>query len=362
MLPARIQLIGTMILNAYSLLDGFVALLRLALSILMIGLALWNWSLLCGSKGRQACERRENRGYLVLQLAVLLMILNGLSWPLLYLLLHSYVPEWPGVMCIYGVTQVGAGSHGASRFLPPLLLALQVLKPALVFGSGAWGILYLLNRRTVTSPLMGRILLTLVGVGALAFLDAGLEITYLAIPKQEDYLSIGCCTGTLAEQENRFLPAAVTSEARRPWLTVGNYAAHGIMIVGVLACLRGLRVGLPVRRMSCAGATALAAVPIYAVFLVDVAAPAWLRLPLHHCAYDLIERAPEALAGVASFVVGTFAVGWACVSVWLGRGPETTPILHEFVRKLLVAAWFGYIGSLVTISVGLALAGKAVAP
>ena len=51
------------------------------------------------------------------------------SWPLLYLLLQSYVPEWPDVMCIYGVTRVGAGSVGASRFLPGLVTALQVLKP-----------------------------------------------------------------------------------------------------------------------------------------------------------------------------------------------------------------------------------------
>src|SRR5205823_3152370 len=103
------------------------------------------------------------------------------------------VPEWPGVMCIYGVTRVGAGSAGISRFLPGLIATLQALKPLLVFGSGAWFVLYLLNRRTRTGPLLGRVFLALVACGVLTVADAGVELAYLFIPKKEEVLATGCC-------------------------------------------------------------------------------------------------------------------------------------------------------------------------
>ena len=60
----------------------------------------------------------ETRSYLVFLVTILLVGLSVFSWPLLYLLLQSYVPEWPGVMCIYGVTRIGTGSLGVSRWLP----------------------------------------------------------------------------------------------------------------------------------------------------------------------------------------------------------------------------------------------------
>jgi hypothetical protein len=97
------------------------------------------------------------------------------------------------------------------------------------------------------------------------------------------------------------------------------------------------------------------ALPISAVFLIDVAAPALLRLPHHHCPYDLLPRAPESILAVVSFVMGTFAVGWACLTAWFADCPETRPFLSEQVRKLLVIGLFGYLGSAVMLAVEMAL-------
>src|SRR6266567_550145 len=195
-----------MILNAYAVLDAFVALLRLPLGLLVVGLGAGAWRryrrlprVLANAATPGEREALEDRNYLLSLLALLLVGLNLASWPLLYLLLQSYVPEWPGLMCIYGVTRVGAGSEGASRFLPGLLAALQGLKPLVVFGSGAWLVLYLLNRRTRTAPLLGRVFLALVACGALTAADAAAELAYLGIPKKEESLSTGCCTGAFAE-------------------------------------------------------------------------------------------------------------------------------------------------------------------
>src|SRR3954454_9138633 len=143
-----------MILNTYAVLDAFLSLLRgmLGLLVLWLGVSAW-WTWLRRPPGPEGRKELEDRGYLLFLLAGLLLALNVLSWPIFYLLLQSYVPEWPEAMCIYGVTKIGLGSLGPARFLPTLVTALQATKPFLVFLSGAWFVLYLVNRRTHTEPL-----------------------------------------------------------------------------------------------------------------------------------------------------------------------------------------------------------------
>src|SRR5262249_17894985 len=126
----------------------------------------------------------------------------------------------------------GAGSEGISRFLPGLLKTLEVTKPALVFASGAWFVLYLANRRTQTGPLLGRILMVLVAVGVLAELDSVVEAAYLAIPKKEEWLSTGCCSAAhhntqVAESEPIF------GAADRPGLFAAYYAVNIGMVLGL---------------------------------------------------------------------------------------------------------------------------------
>src|SRR5207302_10144316 len=156
--PSRAAEVRGMILNAYAVLDSFTTALRLALGLFVLGLALWHGRRRSAKHTVEGRQRLEDRGYLLFLAAGVLLALNVLSWPLLYLLLQSYVPEWPGVMCIYGVTRVGEGSLGPARHLPDLLRVVQWMKPVLVFVGGAWFVLYLMNRRTATAPLVGRLL------------------------------------------------------------------------------------------------------------------------------------------------------------------------------------------------------------
>jgi hypothetical protein len=350
-----------MILNSYAVLDGFVSLLRLVLGLFVLWLGLSTWR--TWRRRVQAVEDRkilEDRGYLLLLLAWLLLVLNVAAWPIFYLLLQSYVPEWPGVMCIYGVTRIGTGSLGISRFLPTLVKALELLKPGLVFLSGAWFVLYLVNRRTHTAPLTGRVLALLVVVGFLAVADAAAEVTYLGIPKREVFLSAGCCTGALGSQEDasRFLPRGLVGEGAEPWLCWAFYAVNLGMVLVLWACKRVCRRHLPVKwLLSLLGGSGLSVV-VSTVFLVDVAAPRLLAnfLPHHHCPYDLVPQAPVSVAAMAIFLGGCFCVGWACVAGWLGRDAESRPFLAEVVGRLLHLAYLGYLGSVMMMSVELVLA------
>jgi len=165
-----------MILNAFAILAGFLAVLRLGLAVVLAVLAL-PVCLAGRSRAAQPARRTwlENRGYLLVLAAGSLAAISVLAWPLLYLVLESYIPHWPGVMCIYGVTQVGAGTQGASRHLPHLLVALEALKPALVLVSGGWLVLHLLNGRTATAPLSRRVAALVLVAAGLAVADAACE-------------------------------------------------------------------------------------------------------------------------------------------------------------------------------------------
>jgi hypothetical protein len=343
-----------MILNSYAVLTSFVAVLRLALGLLVFGLGLTAWHGRKHSPTPDGRDARENRSYLVLLLAVLLMALNLVSWPLLYLLLQSYVPEWPGVMCVYGVTQIGTDSLGPARYLPDLLRFLQVSKPALVFLSGAWFVLYLLNRRTATGPLLNRLFVGLLPLGILAAAEAAAELAYLAIPKKEEFPPGGCCVEVINTSASRFLPPVLVSDAGRPWLVSAFFGVGLMLLVGLYMATRRRDTAPGTRGIALLLLGSLVGLATGAVFLVEIAAPTILHTPEHHCAYDLIPQAPEAVAAVILFVVGGFFLGWACVARWFGDCPETAPYLSETVRRLLRWSLAGFGVALAMLSVELA--------
>jgi hypothetical protein len=340
-------------LNSFGVLDAFVSLLRLCCGLLTLGLGVWAWWA-CRSASPAEGERDpESRSHLLFLLAFLLLGLNVASWPLFYLLLQSFVREIPGVMCIYGVTRFGTGSLGPSRFLPGLVSALQLTKLALVFLSGAWFALYLLNSGTATAPLQSRVLLLLVALGALGVADAALEGTYLAIPRREEFASAGCCNAVdAAGRESRFLPGALFADDSHPRLYAAYYGVNCALILALWAAARSPSATQWLAPLLLA---ALVAGVVNAVFLIEVAAPRLLRLPGHHCPYDLLPRVPESLPGIGLFLLGGLSVGWACVVGWLGRCEETRVSRPALVGRLLALAWFATLGSLLLLSAELAI-------
>ncbi len=339
-----------MILNAYAVLSGFVVVLRGIAALLVIGLAcqILRGRQRAGSSPTPRTES-ENRFYLLSLLSSWLLGLSLISWPLLYLLLQSYVPHWPGVMCIYGVTQIGAGSLGASRFLPGLIAALQCLKPATVFVSGVWWVLYRIQRGTQTGPLLRRILLAQLAFGVLALTDAVIEGTYLAIPKMEEFLFTGCCTsGFDGPSGSSTAWLAALSDGLGPtWLSVAYYIVNLGLVLGLWWFRRCCRRREDAPGMSLMLLGAVLAVPLTVAYLVDIAAPAVLRLPYHHCLYDLIPKAPDMVLGMVLFVLGSCCVGWASVVRWLAESPESMSLARTEEDTLLSVGLSCYVGALV---------------
>jgi hypothetical protein len=292
--------------------------------------------------------------------AFVLVGLAAASWPLLYLLLQSEVPRWPGVMCIQGVLRVGDGATGPSAWLPGLAAALQATKPLLVFLAGLWLALHLVDRATRTGPLRGTLLALLSLVGAVAVADAALELLYLTLPR-EAAASAGCCTLDVVAREDALGGplAALSPETARTSLLVAHLLLGLLLVVGTSAWARRLEAGGPYRppRFTAAlGLLAAVSLPVGALFLSEVAAPALLHRPQHRCPYCVLAEAPETLVGVGLFLLGAFAVGWAALLPALARPAEARAALHEPVRTLVAAARFGYAGATLFAAVALALA------
>jgi hypothetical protein len=269
-------------------------------------------------------------------------------------LLQSYVTEFPGAMCIYGVTRIGEGSLGPARHLPGLLVFLQITKPILMFAGGAWFVLYLLNRQTSTAPLLPRLFVLLLPFGALATVDAVAELTYVALPKTEERPTAGCCT--VERDGDRFQPVGLTSEMARPWLVAGFFCGTG-MLVAVLRTMSCHSERAPGNvRLLLLGVAATLTTVVGGMFLVDVAAPILLGLPFHHCPYDLLPRVPEAVVAVTLYLVGGFSIGWAWFARQFGLFPETRLLVPNTIRRLLRLSMWCYVASVGMLSIELVLA------
>jgi hypothetical protein len=346
-----------MIINNYAVLIAFVAVLRLLAGTLVVVLGLRAFGTTLRAPETEKRSEVENQSYLLFLLALLLLLLNLVSWPLLYLLLQSYVPEWPGVMCIYGVLQVGKGSLGSSRFLPDLLSLLQLTKPLMVFIGGLWFVVYVINRRTRTAPLLSRLFVILIPLGTVAAVDAAAELAYVAIPKKSEVPSSGCCIATAGPVDNSgLLPAAYFDRTGATEMYVAFYAIN-IGLILALQTITARSHGLPrsgTMLMLMAGG--LATLVINGLFLVEIAAPTLLRLPYHHCPYDLLPEVPEAVAAATLFLAAGFFLGWASAARWLGRCPETASFLPETVRNLLRLSLCALISAVMMLSLELILA------
>lgn len=330
-----------MIANPYSVLAAFVCAVEVALGAAAAGLGVAAY--LRARRGADA----EAGSHLLFLVALTVAAVGAAGLPLLVLTLGSYVPHWPGVMCIQGVTRVGEGSPGMPGWLPTLLGGLAVLRPAAIAASGAWLTLHVVNRSTRSAPLAARVLVVAALAGALAAAAGGTELAYLLIPKEDRVLADGCCTAppglALRASETRaFLAALPRPEGSGAFTAF--VAVAGFVLAGACAALRGAAVrGRAPRWPALAVAAAgVAFVLLGAAYAHDVACPSVLGLPYHRCHWCLVATAPEDAVAAALAGAATFAAAWAAVAAWCGADDESRDAAARTASRLFAFAAFGF--------------------
>ncbi|MHC4952348.1 MAG: hypothetical protein ACYTGZ_00535 [Planctomycetota bacterium] len=322
-----------MVLNGYSGIAAFAALLRIGLGLFLLAAAV---------QSLRRREESESRYYLRFIVGATLLGVALAAWPLFYLVLQSYVGLWPGVMCIDGVTRIGTNSANAAAHLPGLIAFLEWSKPALLFVAGTWLVIHIALRGGTRPILVRGSIVALLLLGLLGVVDGAAEGAYLVIPKHEQALATGCCS--VGSQDLAFAPVRASGASVVPpgmagqtWMLLGVGTLVIVLVSATIRAMRESRASAPWLALSLLGAASL--LPVGAVYLREVGAPLFLRLPYHSCAYCLVGSAPESLVAIALFVLAVFAVGWAAVARGLDRSEAliAAPLLR-FARFGLLAA------------------------
>jgi hypothetical protein len=346
-----------MVGSGYVALGAFLGTLEFAAAVWALVVGLRGWfayrGRLFSGGGRPdaAQERLEEQTYLLALLGYLVLGVSLISWLVFYLMLDSFVPQWPGAMCIYGVTQIGLGSNGIYGWLPKLVSLVQILKPALVFAAGAALVLYQFYRHLGTRTLLPRVASLFSVVAVMASLDATTALAYLAIPKRENVPTSGCCSASAVGHEP-VQPPGLDEQQRLRWGYYGCYLVIGALLLQRTRRSDRARLSLELPLLAMAALT----LAVSMQFLIEVASPRLLHLPYHRCLYDLVPGVPESGVVLALLLWGTFCVGWSSLVGWLGRAPGSEAAAAEEARRWRAYALLGYAGSMAMLSFDLWLA------
>jgi hypothetical protein len=322
-----------MILNAYTIIVLFIAALTGILALMLAVFSLREYRRFSMAGTGEERTATENRSYLLLLIATVILVVKLLSWPFFYVTLQSYVPHIQGAMCIFGVLQVDAGF---SSFL-------QILKPVMFFLVGGWLLLNNLDRTTETAPLFRRKLLFLSLVSVIALVDSAGDVMYFT--SFEGKADVTCCTlfFDLPERTTAMLTKSVLGEEYARYLLPLYYMTNiffiAFMVISYIRFLPGRFISPPVNLqvLSLLGAGVVlsllnAVISLFALF--EIIAPKIMELPYHHCIYCMWQYAPDSIVLTALSVLGTFSVNWAFLLYITGRHKETVPHMIKYVRNL----------------------------
>lgn len=301
-----------MIVNAYVVLTALAVLSEVILGAALVAIAVRGIARRSSEPGAA-----DSASPLLAATASRLLVATLASGVLLFLVLRSFVPQWPGVMCIQGVLRVGSRDIGAAAWLPDLLAAAAALTVAAILATGAAAVVHGIDRETRTAPLAKGVARLMALAGVLAVAQAAVVAAYLAIPKEKPSFASGCCTVDAASLG----PAATSDPARAAWtaafLGVGAATAAGAMWASRDAGALPGRAGVVV-----CGVGAAATVATGAAFVHTALAPAVQHLPLHECVFCALTAAPETWFGLVAGAAGAASVFVGGIAAFCGATDE----------------------------------------
>jgi hypothetical protein len=339
-----------MILNVFSITESFIGLISL---ILMAWAGLLSLTLALRWKRASTVEQRsevEKRTHLVLLVAVVVLGIRLLNWPIFYATLRSFVSDIDGAMCIFGVTQVKRVLTGIS----------EIIKPIAFFLIGAWLLIHILDQKTQTSPLMGRKLLFLSATAVVVVAESLLDVVLML--KIAPGTLVSCCTTVtdILDRPTRVVPQSTLGPGYASILGYGYYVSNILLVLILGLSMWRLRPkSYPSWQRPALGLIFLFAILNGALFVltqIEVHAPKIMGLPFHHCLYCLWQYVPDTVLMYLFFALGTFAVGWAFLLDLMGRTGETKDLLYKNLRMLYGFSIFCFAASMVMTTVHLVAA------
>ena len=322
-----------MILNVFTLTLVFLSLLTLAFLLAGGGGAIFLKKRSDSSDSVEERKQLEVRLYLVFLLMALALLLRGLSWPLFYLMLQSFIPDVPGAMCIFGTTQVS----------PVMIRFLELLKPVSFFLIGAWFIVFRMDQTAGTDVLIKKNFILFWILCLVAVIDAAGDIL-LSLTFSPPGIPVSCCTviGDIQFPAARIRTPSILGAQPSELGKVLYQGIHlvSVSIIAVLLITKRWQPHRPGHRAALliSPLLALAGLIISFIAIVDRFGPALMALPDHHCPYCLLQQVPYSIGFIGLELIGNFSLGWACIAGTLGRTGETGTISSLYVKRLWLSA------------------------
>jgi len=296
----------------------------------------------------QGMTSQEERMYLAFWMGVVLLAVRFLAWPLFYLVLHSFISEIEGAMCIFGTRNM----------LPVLTRSLEVLKPLLFFIGLVWLVLFRLER-FATLPKKGMragsfILAMLLLCSLTALVDSVASAVLWMRSSSE--LAVSCCT-TVTDIPSRFtiwMPVSLFGPTYEQPLWYLFFIVNGLSSALLVLAYRAVdRMQSPLALFSLVGLVSLVNCILTVIAYIEVIAPRLMRLPFHHCLYCMVQNVIDAPVFVALFIVGT-CTAVAVFPVWFfARSWAGMDALISVVRALLMTGFLCLTGSVLMIAIHL---------
>ena len=336
-----------MILNALSITTIFVGIVSAVLMAwggITSSLLYWRWGKATTTEER---TKLEDRSYLVLLIAMVVLVIRLLNWPLFYGTLQSFIPDIEGAMCIFGVTQVR----------PVFTKFQEILKPVVFFFIGAWIFVYMLDRATKTYPLMRRKLLFLSLLSLIVIVDSIGDVVLMTTIRPGSVVS--CCTTVtdILSRPTRTTPQAILGPGYAQTLEISYFVSNFLLIglVGFMQWGEKLETTSTWKRISLGLISVFAIINgfIFVLSQIEAIAPKIMHLPYHHCLYCLWQYVPDSIAMYIFFILGNFAVGWAFTTDAIGRQGEAAEILPRYLKGIYGFALFCLSASLVMVIIHL---------
>ena len=319
-----------MIVNVYSIVYLFSTVLIGCLSLLLVGVSL-KASLALRKKAAFPGYSHE-KGYLLLHIAHVILVIEALTLPLFYITLQSFVPYIQGAMCIFGVTQAQGVLSGIA----------QIIKVIVFFLIGWWLLLDRLDNRTERAILYRRKIIFLFFISLFMVLDSIMQIYYITGFDVE--VDVSCCTTVfdLARRKTSVLSASILGKNYQSELLILYYLSNiiflGLLWLSYRRVHKRKRLSLSLLTTSIF-AVANASVSVTAYF--EVFSPRVMNIPGHHCIYCMWQYAPLSVIFTLLFLLSTFIPGWSLLLYVSGADDETTGYLRVYIKRLCITGIIG---------------------
>ncbi|MDE1889388.1 MAG: hypothetical protein KGJ87_08315 [Planctomycetota bacterium] len=340
-----------MIVNIYTLIMLFVAIFSLSLGGFLFLLTIRTLISFKTTVPLEDKSKFERKGYLVFLLACVTLSIRMLAWPWFYFMLQSFVPEVPGAMCMFGVTQI----------LPSTVTFLQIIKPVSFFIMGGWLLCYYIDKSTPTVPLARTNLYFLLIVCCVLMVDCAVDIYYVL--RMKPLMSVSCCATffDVPLRPSAMIPQAIFGRHFQKILFILYYLANITLIVLLFTSLSKKWTSLtPSTRkiiLYCQAVMGIINIPIVIYAYIENIAPRLMQLPYHHCIYCFMGNGmvPDAPIMLGLFVIGTFAIGGMGILRLLCKNEESKLVTERLLAKVNTLSAFCLLASLIMVTIHLIL-------